>query len=205
MSAAPGRLAAMLILALAFVATACSTDDDTESSRSPKPKATTTTATTVRTGEATTSTSVSGSERIETTMVQLLQLRNEAFRQPDPARVDAYLSPGCGCYEQDRAALQNLQSRSWHWETPMFEVLGVRVVEQDRADLSRLTVVAQRPPERVVDVNGALVKPEGSGQKPIGYSFLLVRRDGAWRIGDSVELDLRPDLLEEIIREGIPS
>lgn len=198
------RLAALALVALALVAGACSGDDDSESSEASKPKATTT-STTAPAEDATTSTSPPGPERIEVTVVRLFEARNEAFRQPDPARVDAYLSPGCSCYEQERATLQNLQSRGWHWETPMFELLGVRVVEHDRVDVATLTVVARRPPERVVDANGTLVKPEGSGQKPIGYSVLLVQRDGAWRIGDNTELDLRPDLLDEIIREGIPS
>jgi hypothetical protein len=204
MSAAPGRLGVLLVLALALVATACSGDDDNESQAS-KQKSSTTTSATVTAADPTTSTSVPGPERIEATVVRLLQSRNEAFRQPDPARVDEYLSSGCSCYEDERATLQNLQSRGWHWETPMFEVLGVRVVEQDRPGLATLTVVARRPPERVVDANGALVKPAGSGQKPTGYSILLVQRDGAWRIGDNAELDLRPDLLDEIIREGVPS
>lgn len=207
MNAALWRTASLIVLSLVVtVGSACSSDDDDrESSRAAGATTSTAAAMTTSTVVPTTSTTSPASDRVEAVVARLLQARNEAFQRPDPAQVDSYLSSGCDCYTEEKATVQNLQSRSWHWETPMFEVLGVRVADQAQPGVATLTVVSRRPPERVVDAAGALVKPQGPGQEPTGYSFVLVQRDGGWRIGGEVKLELDPAVLEQIMREGIPS
>lgn len=188
------------------VGSGCSGDDDArETSGAAGATTSTTASTTTTTVVPITSTTEPASDRIEAVVARLLQARNNAFHRPDPAQVDSYLSSGCDCYAQEKATLENLKSRGWHWETPMFEVLGVRVAEQGQPEVVTLTVVARRPPERVVDAAGVLVKPQGPGQEPTGYSFVLVQRDGGWRVGGEVKLDLEPAVLEQITRGGFPS
>jgi hypothetical protein len=206
-NAALGRTASLIVLFLVVtVGSACSGDDDAgESSGAAGATTSTTASTTTSTFVPITSTTAPASDRIEAVVARLLQARNNAFQRPDPAQVDSYLSSGCDCYAEEKATLENLQSRGWHWETPMFEVLGVRVADQAQPEVATLTVVARRPPERVVDAAGALVKPQGPGQEPTGYSFVLVQRDGGWRVGGEVKLDLEPAVLEQITREGVPS
>jgi hypothetical protein len=132
-------------------------------------------------------------------------MRNDAFSNPDPARADSYIAPECACYQQERMSLTNLQAQGWRWASPMFEVLGVKVVQASNPDLVTLTVVTRRPAERVVNSNGALAKPEGQGEEATGYSYLLVRKDGTWRIGDNFKLDLSPEAIRQIVATGIPS
>jgi hypothetical protein len=192
----------IVAVAVAVLASACSGDDT-----KPRPQAasTETTASTTPTTIGSTTTSVPADERAEIAVVRLLRLRNQAFAAPDPALADAYLAPECACYQQERTSLTNLQTQGWHWASPMFEVLGVKVTEASKPELVTLTVVTRRPPERVVDSGGALARPQGPGEEATGYSYLLVRKDGAWRIGDNFKLDLSPETIRQVMAAGIPS
>ncbi len=190
------------LVIVGLVTAACSSGDN-----SPPRQAVGTTSTSGPTTSTTASTPTSApaEERAEVAVVRLLRLRNEAFSNPDPARADAYLAPDCACYAQDRSSLANLQTRGWRWESPMFEVLGVKVAGGKDPKLVTLTVVTRRPPERVVDASGALAKPEGPGEDATGYSYLLVRKDGSWRIGDNFRLDLAPEVIRQVIAGGMPA
>ena len=193
-----------ILVALAFVVVACSSSDGSKP-HGKVASTTSTSASTTSTSAASTTTSSVGNQRADVGVVGLLNLRNEAFANPDPARVDAYLAPECTCYQQERSSLANLQTHGWHWSTPMFEVLGVKVAEASKPDLVTLTVVTRRPPERVVDSSGALARPQGPGEDATGYSYLLVHKDGMWRIGDNFKLDLSPEAIRQIMAAGIPS
>ena len=192
----------IVAVAVAVLASACSADDT-----KPRPQAasTETTASTTPTTIGSTTTTVPADERAEIAVVRLLRLRNQAFAAPDPALADAYLAPECACYQQERTSLNNLQTQGWHWASPMFEVLGVKVTEASKPELVTLTVITRRPPERVVDSGGALARPQGPGEEATGYSYLLVRKDGAWRIGDNFKLDLSPETIRQVMAAGIPS
>jgi endonuclease/exonuclease/phosphatase (EEP) superfamily protein YafD len=200
---APVKVGLLVAVAVVLLASACSGDDTSE----PRPQAATseTTASTTATTIESTTTTIPADERAEVAVVRLLRLRNQAFSAPDPALADGYLAPECACYQQERTSLTNLQMQGWHWASPMFEVLGVKVAEASKPDLVTLTVVTRRPPERVVDSSGALAKPEGPGEEATGYSYLLVRKDGAWRIGDNFKLDLSPEAIQQIMAAGVPS
>jgi hypothetical protein len=87
----------------------------------------------------------------------------------------------------------------------MFEVLGVRLEKQLRAELVSLTVVASRPSETVVDASGALAVPAGAGLPPTGYGYVLTQQNGVWKIADTYKLDLTSELLDQIISQGVPS
>ncbi len=197
---------AMTVFALAgvaFLAVACPGGDGAE--RRGQAAATSTTSSTIL---ATTTSSASPApieERPEIALVRLLRLRNEAFSNPDPSKADEYLTPECTCYQQERTSLTNLRDKGWRWETPMFEVVGVEVSQASHPDLVTLTVVARRPPERVVDASGALASPQGSGLEPTGYSYLLTRKDGAWKIADNFKLDLSPEVIRQVMARGVPS
>ena len=199
---APIKAGLIVAVAVAVLAPACSGDD-----AKPRPQAATseTTASTTATTIGSTTTTVPADERADVAVVRLLRLRNQAFAAPDPALADAYLAPECACYQQERTSLTNLRTQGWHWASPMFEVLGVKVTEASKPELVTLTVVTRRPPERVVDSGGALARPQGPGEEATGYSYLLVRKDGAWRIGDNFKLDLSPETIRKVMAAGIPS
>lgn len=143
--------------------------------------------------------------RVERILANLLQRRNEVFAAPDPLRVDEYFAAQCGCYADERNSLTTLRDKGWYWATPMFEVLGVRVTDQKQPDLVTLTAVVSRPPERVIDQAGNLATPEGPGLEPTGYSFLLSRETGAWKIADTFGLSLTPGAIQQITAGGVPS
>jgi hypothetical protein len=196
-------LTAFALAGLAFLTVACSGGDPAE--RRGQAAATSTASSTILATTTSSSSPAAVEERPEVALVRLLRLRNEAFSNPDPSKADAYLTPECTCYQQEQTSLPNLRDKGWHWETPMFEVVGIEVSQASRPDLVTLTVVARRPPERVVDASGALANPQGPGLEPTGYSYLLTRKDGAWKIADNFKLDLSPEVIRQVMARGVPS
>jgi len=195
-----GALVVMLVLL------ACSSSGGKERNASKaEPTSTTTSATAATTSTTSPAPTPAAEPRIELVLADLIKRRNQAFSAPDPAHADEYLASQCSCYAQERTSLTTLRDKGWHWETPMFELVGVRVTDRERADLVILTAVVRRPPERVVDQAGNLATAQGSGLEPTGYSFLLNRVDGVWKIADNFKLDLTPELIRQITAEGIPS
>lgn len=195
----------VLALALVLLAT-CGTS---KSHRTPAADQTTTTTATTSMASTTSSTpspppAPPAEPRIERVLADLLQRRNQLFAAPDPAGADGYLAAQCPCYDQERTSLATLRDKGWHWTTPMFDVVGVRVADRKQADLVTLTAVVRRPPERVVDQTGNLATPEGPGLEPTGYSFLLTRQGESWKIADNFKLDLPADMIRQIMAEGVP-
>jgi hypothetical protein len=199
------RIRGALVASLALLAACSSSDSKERHASDAQPTSTTTSAPSTTSSTTAPTTAPAAQPRIERVLADLLERRNQTFSTPDPARADDYLAPQCSCYTQERTSLTTLRDKGWHWATPMFEVVGVRVSKQERPDLVVLTAVIRRPPERVVDQAGNLTTPQGPGLEPTAYSFLLHRIDGTWKIADNFKLDLAPDLIRQISAEGIPS
>ncbi|MGH9011609.1 MAG: hypothetical protein ACRDYF_17460, partial [Acidimicrobiia bacterium] len=155
---------------LLTILVACSQGAGKEEDRSQAKVVTTNSSTTTTAAASPAPTQPPVEPRVERVLASLLQRRNEVFAAPDPLRVDEYLAPNCSCYADERNSLTTLRDKGWHWATPMFEVLGVRVADRKQPDLVTLTAVVSRPPERVVDQTGNLATPEGPGIEPAGYS-----------------------------------
>ncbi|MEW6474318.1 MAG: hypothetical protein AB1679_18860 [Actinomycetota bacterium] len=192
-------------IALLASLTGCSRGADKKQDLSQANGVTTSSSTITTVAASPTTTQPPMESRVERVLANLLQRRNEVFAAPDPARVDEYLTPHCSCYADERNSLTTLRDKGWHWATPMFEVLGVRVADRRQPDLVTLTAVVSRPPERVVDQAGNLATPQGPGLEPTGYSFLLSRETGTWKIADTFGLRLAPETIRQIIAEGVPS
>jgi hypothetical protein len=143
--------------------------------------------------------------RIEGVLVALLTVRNKVFSAPDPARVGEYLLAECRCAEEDRTALAELKSKSHRWATPIVQLEGVRVAERKGPDEVVLTALASRPPEQIVDsTNTQVGLSKGRGLTPTGFRFVLMRKDGAWRIADVSPQDLPDEEKKKLFAEGIP-
>lgn len=162
------------------------------------------------TGRSTSSTTVDGStttlsaeDQLRRKVVELFDLRNEVFMNPDPARVDEFLDSRCDCYEQDKAVLADLQAKGWRYAEPHVEVVGVRLENNDHDGFALFTVAAQSARLSVVDGVGR----EVDHIDPLdlaAFDVSLIRVDGQWLMQglDGLALDSR--VLAAVVSEGMP-
>ncbi|HLF40566.1 MAG TPA: hypothetical protein VI854_03720 [Acidimicrobiia bacterium] len=196
----------LLWLCTALALAACSSDGSDSGGSENGDEAVTTTAT----GDGATTTSTAASGRLivsgdgSRALVSLVKLRNEIYFEPDPARVDNYLSPECPCYQAERDALTELQQNGWKWITPVLNVVGVRI-DEDSPDRAALTIVATRPAERVEESAGVLARPVGPGLAPTGFRAVVGRRSSAWKLLEFTPAELSQEAIDALIREGVPA
>lgn len=188
-------------LALVFVlGGACSGDGGSDGAAGP----TTTTTTTEAVASTTTSVVVVAPTRIEQVLAQMLVLRNQVFSSPDPNRVKEYALDECPCAEEDRKSLEGLAVRFEHWDSPQLELRGVRVASRPGPDEVVLEAVVGRPPERVVNRSGAVIRGQGSGLPNFPARFVLRRVDGRWRLVEVANIELPAATVEAIAAAGVP-
>lgn len=164
------------------------------------------TTTTAATASSTTTTAAPASPtRVEQVLARLLTVRNEIFSSPDANRVGEYAVDECPCSGEDRTSLAGLAQRSEHWARPQLELRGARVASRPGADEVVLEAVVGRPPERVVNRTGALIRGQGQGLPNFPARFVLRRRDGSWRLAEVGNIELPPETVEAIATAGVPS
>jgi hypothetical protein len=154
---------------------------------------------------ATTATVVANPTRVEQVLAQLLAVRNQIFSSPDPNRLAEYALDECPCAEEDRKSLQGLSVRSEHWESPQLQLRGARVATRPGPDEAVLEAVVGRPPERVVNRSGALIRGQGEGLPNFPVRFVLRRRDGNWRLAEVANIELPPATVDAIAAAGVPT
>lgn len=153
------------------------------------------------TSDATTTT-LDFETEVKRAAIELLELRNEVFMNPDPTRVEEYISETCVCLEAERGFIEQLATNGERWAQPPFEVLAIRLERADQSN-PRFTVVARQP-------GGSIAGPESSTsvtEVPVApLTLSLVRDDGArWRINSLDEIPLAADVAQRIIdEEGLP-
>ena len=186
---------------VAVVGGACSGGSDGADAE--QAAATTTTAAAAAT--TTTAATVTTPTRVEQVLAQLLTLRNQIFSSPDPGRVGEYAQAECPCAEEDRKSLQGLAERFEHWDSAQLELRGARVATRSGPDDVILEAVVGRPPERVVNRSGSLIRGQGEGLPDFPARFVIGRRDGNWRLVEVGSLELPPDVVAAIAAGGVPS
>ncbi|MGH8975803.1 MAG: hypothetical protein ACRD0C_21670, partial [Acidimicrobiia bacterium] len=154
---------------------------------------------------ATTATVAANPTRVEQVLAQLLAVRNQIFSSPDPNRVAEYALAECPCAEEDRKSLQGLSVRFEHWDSPQLELRGARVAARPGTDEAVLEAVVGRPPERVVNRTGALIRGQGQGLPNFPVRFVLRRRDGNWRLAEVANTELPPATVDAIAAAGVPT
>lgn len=143
--------------------------------------------------------------RVEQVLAQLLVVRNQIFSSPDANRVGEYAMAECPCSEEDKRSLAGLAQRFEHWASPQLELRGARVASRPGADEVVLEAVVGRPPERVVNRTGALIRGQGQGLANFPVRFVLRRGDGNWRLAEVGNIELSPETVEAIADAGVPS
>ncbi|MGH9041771.1 MAG: hypothetical protein ACRDZ3_16255, partial [Acidimicrobiia bacterium] len=143
--------------------------------------------------------------RVEQVLAQLLTLRNQIFSSPDPDRVGEYARAECPCAEEDRKSLAELTERFEHWASPQLELRGARVATRSGPDSVVVEAVVGRPPERVANRSGSLIRGQGEGLPDFPARFVMGRRDGQWRLTEVGSLELPPDVVAAIAAAGVPS
>jgi hypothetical protein len=143
--------------------------------------------------------------RVEQVLAQLLVVRNQIFSSPDANRVGEYALDECPCSEEDRTSLTGLAKRLERWASPQLELRGARVASRPGADEVVLEAVIGRPPERVVNRTGALIRGQGQGLPDFPARFVLRRRDGNWRLAEVGNIELPPETVKAIADAGVPS
>ena len=152
-----------------------------------------------------TTASVTTPTRVEQVLAQLLAVRNQIFASPDANRVAEYALVECPCAEEDKKSLVGLAARFEHWDSPQLELRGARVATRPGADEVVLEAVVGRPPERVINRTGALIRGQGQGLPNFPVRFVLRRRDGNWRLAEVTNIELPPATVEAIAAAGVPS
>jgi hypothetical protein len=164
-----------------------------------------TTTTTLTVASTATTALVTTPTRVEQVLAQLLAVRNQIFSSPDANRVPEYALAECPCAEEDKKSLAGLATRFEHWDSPQLELRGARVATRPGADEVVLETVVGRPPERVINRTGALIRGQGQGLPNFPVRFVLRRRDGNWRLAEVGNIQLPPATVEAIAAGGVPS
>jgi hypothetical protein len=148
---------------------------------------------------------VANPTRLEQVLANLLAVRNQIFSSPDPNRLGEYALDECPCAEEDRKSLQGLSVRFEHWESPQLQLRGARVATRPGPDEAVLEAVVGRPPERVVNRSGVLIRGQGQGLPNFPVRFVVRRRDGNWRLAEVANIELPPATVDAIAAAGVPT
>ena len=176
-------------------------DDDGASSSTSTTEAETSTTTT--TEPSTTTSALSTDDQLRQTVVDLLETRNEILMNPDPARVEEWLSPECSCFQFEHDQVANLAAAGHHYGGKDFILMGVRVSDRD-PQAPIFTVALRTDAFPVLDASGTEVD-QVAPLDPRGISVIIARREGLWMVIDLTFLaQLEPEVLNAVIAEGLP-
>ena len=192
-----------VITAMVLIGAAACTggDDDGASSSTSTTEAETSTTTT--TEPSTTTSALSTDDQLRQTVVDLLETRNEILMNPDPARVEEWLSPECSCFQFEHDQVANLAAAGHHYGGKDFVLLGVRLTDPDpQFPLALVVISGDAVP--IVDVAGTQVdEVPASGVAGIGVT--LERDAGKWVVSDLKLLtELDPAVRDAVMEEGLP-
>jgi hypothetical protein len=190
-------LLAVGVAVLGTSATACS--DGGEEDAVPL-TTTTSVAATSSTRPSTTTTTLDFETEVKLAALELLEIRNEVFQNPDVSRVSEYIAETCVCLERERQIVADFVAQGRRWTGPAIVPLGIRVTANDDAGVD-LLLVATQPASTI----------EGAGDSsPVAevalapYLLSLVETGGRWRINDLQGVTLQQDIAEAVVNEGLP-
>ena len=192
------RLLAVGVALAGTSATACSDDggDDAVPLTTASTEATTTTA-----RAPTTSTTVDFETEVKLAALELLEIRNQVFQNPDVARVSEYIADTCVCLERERQIVEGLVTDDVRWTSPAVVPLGIRIDDPGPQEVA-FTLVAQQP-------EGAIEGPLGREEIPAvelaPYFLALTRQGDEWRINGLEGVSMGEDAALDLIRsDGLP-
>lgn len=156
----------------------------------------------VTTVPETTSTTLDFETEVKLAALELLELRNEVFQNPDESRVSEYIADTCVCLEAERGFIRDLAAANARWTEPPFIPLGIRLEDRTRTNPA-FTVVARQPA-------GSVVGPSTSSpvrEVSLAPLFMSLVRDseGRWRINALDEIPIADEVARRIVQEeGMP-
>lgn len=162
-----------------------------------------TTSTPTTAAPTTTTEAVPFDVEVRRAAIELLEVRNEVFQNPDPERADEFLASFCTCYSATVTTLEDFVANGERWDGPAVEPLGVRLLDAD-PNSPRTVVIFRQRSINIVDTSGVAVR-QVPGFERVAFSVGLVRDEsGAWRINSLVDAsEFSPTLAEEIVSEGL--
>jgi hypothetical protein len=191
------RLLAVGVAVLGTFATACT--DDSEDA---VPLTTTSAVATTTTRAPTTSTTLDFETEVKLAALELLEIRNEVFQNPDVSRVSEYISEFCTCLERELGIVQEFVQNGRRWTGPAVEPLGIRL-DSDDARGPSLTLIARQPAGSIAGPAGTV--PVAEVELAPYVVSLVAEAPGAWRINGLEGITLERDAALQIIEhEGLP-
>jgi hypothetical protein len=189
-------LLAVGVAVLGTLATACS--DDSEDA---VPLTTTSALATTTTRAPTTSTTLDFETEVKLAALELLEIRNEVFQNPDVSRVSEYIAATCVCLERERQIVADFVAQGRRWTGPAIVPLGITLTVADEFG-TVLTVAATQPAGAILGPNGEEPVPEETFAP---YRLSLTEdAAGDWRINALSGISLSDEAFEQIRREGLP-
>lgn len=158
-------------------------------------------ATTTASTESTTTTADFETE-VKLAALALLELRNEVFMDPDPARVSEYIADTCVCLERERQIVADLAATGRRWTGPAIEPLGITITVNDDVGLV-LTVAARQPAGEIIDDAGRSTPVPAVDFAPYRVS-LQMDTSTEWRINNVEGISLGQRAFDAIVLEGVP-
>jgi hypothetical protein len=158
-------------------------------------------ATTATTRASTTSTTLDFETEVKLAALELLEIRNEVFQNPDVWRVSEYIAETCVCLERERQIVADFVAQGRRWTGPAIVPLGIRWSNEDERGPT-LTVAALQPAGQIVGQGSSETVP-AVDEAP--YRVTLVRdSDGEWLINGLTGITLVSDAFQSIVEEGLP-
>ena len=183
---------------LAAAAGACSGDDEDDA----VPLSVPPTEATTTTEAPTTSTTVDFETEVKLAALELLEIRNEVLMNPDPSRIDEFLSELCTCLDREFGVVERFATDGRRWAGPAVEPLAIRLDRSDQANPT-FTVIARQPAGEIIGPSGA--EPVAEVDLAPYFVSLIRASDGGWRINGLEGLTMERDAAQAIVREeGLP-
>lgn len=121
-------------------------------------------------------------EDLEAVVTSFEAYRNWLFRNPDPAKVDQFVSTACACHASITGRLQQYADKGYRVRGDLGSPVSVTVLNRITSDLVQVRVVLEPGDMTVIDSSGdPILKPTGDAPNSV-VLYDLARVDGVWRI-----------------------
>lgn len=138
-------------------------------------------------------------------VVALFAIRNDAWRNnPDPDRVDHYMSAGSSDYKTEKSDLQELQTKHERLASNVFEIEGLRITRNEGVYVTAV-IVGGRPELTVIDSNDIPVRKYGDELHSRAFFVSIINVKGEWKIVSLTSANIKPEMIESVRKAGIPS
>ena len=108
---------------------------------------------------------------------------NDAFSNPDPAKVKNFMLPTCDCYADTVNRIRNLQTKSWHVAGNTETLVTSGFVSGTASSITLGVSPASAGNPTVDSVGKVIEQPKAGSAQPMKY-VLNKGADGVWRVAE---------------------